>query len=120
MITAHNTPKTTWIRDSGTIVETTTGIMIDESGNFFVDELGFNLLDSISSDGETLPVDWDSELETTTSWANVLGGNIPLGANTRTTAQGDTRTTAQGDTRITSEGQSNDTTPTAWGSDEYA
>ncbi len=115
------TPTTQWIRDRGTTVETSTDVLIDELGNYFVDELGNNLLDSPSSDGVYPGHAWAANTDemTNTSWADVFGGNIPLGAYTRTTVQGDTRTTVQGDTRVTSDGQSNNVTPTSWGSDEY-
>jgi hypothetical protein len=122
MTTAPNTPRTQWIRDKGTTIDADTGVLIDELGNFFVDELGFNLLDSVSSDGVYAGHAWATNTGevVNTGWANVFGGNIPLGSGTRTTVQGDTRVTAQGDTRVTSDGQANNVTPTAWGSDEYA
>lgn len=112
-------PTTQWIRDSGTVIELTTDVLIDESGNFFIDELGGNLLDSVSTDGEVLAHAWNAIAESTTMWANDFGANLPDGESTRTTAQGDTRVTAQGDTRITSESQANTITPTAWSEDEY-
>jgi len=122
MTVSPNTPTTQWIRDHGTIVETSTDVLIDELGSFFVDELGNNLLDSASSDGVYAGHAWAANTAeaVNTGWSNVFGNNTPLGAMTRTTVQGDTRTTVQGDTRVTSEGQSNNVTPTAWGSDEYA
>lgn len=112
-------PTTQWIRDSGTVVEATTDVLIDELGNFFVDESGNNLLDSISTDGVALPHSWNAIAESATAWANVFGNNLPESSEDRVTAQGDTRVTAQGDTRVTSESQPNTVTPTAWTQDEY-
>jgi hypothetical protein len=113
------TPTTHWIRDSGSVIETTTDVLIDELGNFFVDESGSNLLDSVSTDGEVLASAWAAIAEPNTAWANVLGNNFPDAVATRMTAQGDTRTTAQGDIRVTSESQPNIEAPTAWTEDEY-
>lgn len=112
-------PTTQWIRDSGTVVETSTDVLVDELGNFFVDELGNNLLDSVSTDGGALAHAWEDLSGVTTTWAKVFGSNLPNGRATRTTAQGDTRVTAQGDTRVTSDSLSNTVTPTAWTEDEY-
>lgn len=113
------TPTTQWIRDSGTVIETTTAVLIDELGNFFVDELGNNLLDSVSTDGEVLAHAWSAIAEPTSAWSDVYGNNVPQEARTRVTAQGDTRVTAQGDRRVTSTSRPNTVTPTGWTQDEY-
>lgn len=112
-------PTTQWIRDSGVTIEASTDVLIDELGIFFVDESGNNLLDSVSTDGEVLAHAWNAITESSVSWANVFGNNLPAIQSTRTTAQGDTRTTAQGDTRVTSESQPNTVIPTIWTEDEY-
>lgn len=110
-------PTTQWIRDSGTVVETTTDVFIDELGNFFVDESGNNLLDSVSTDGEVLAHAWDAISDPTTSWADSFEARIS--EVTRTTVQGDTRTTVQGDTRIATISDTNQQNPTSWSTDEY-
>lgn len=124
-MTAPNTPTTLWVRDDGTVVEVTTDVLIDELGNFFVDENGDNLLDSVSTDGEAPNTSWDSEDILALLWAD---SNEPLSSEyTRVTAQGDTRVTAQGDTRTTAQGDtriayisiSNRQPSTAWSEDEY-
>lgn len=112
-------PATQWIRDSGVTIEASTDVLIDELGNFFVDESGNNLLDSVSTDGEVLAHTWNAIAESDVAWANVFGNNLPTTQSTRTTAQGDTRTTAQGDKRVTSESQPNTVIPTTWTEDEY-
>lgn len=117
MIVAPNTPTTAWIRDSGTVVETTTDVLIDELGNFFVDELGNNLLDSVSSDGNVLPASWNEDASETTAWANSFEARISEA--TRTTVQGDTRTTVQGDTRTLLTSSANRQNPATWSEDEY-
>lgn len=112
-----NTPKTAWIRDSGTVIETTTDVLVDELGDFFVDEDGYNLLDSVSTDGEALAHSWDSDSETTTQWANSFEAIST--ESTRTTVAGDTRTTVQGDTRVAGVSEANRQPNTAW-IEEYA
>lgn len=107
-------PTTQWIRDNGSVVETTTGILVDELGNNFVDELGNNLLDSVSTDGEVLAHAWNAISDTTTGWSDVLGGSLPTDQVIRVTEQGDTRTTAQGDTRVTSASQAEALPVNAW------
>lgn len=116
-IVAPGTPTTTWIRDSGTVVETTTDVLIDELGGFFVDELGDNLLDSVSTDGDALAHSWDEDSIPTTTWADSFEARISDA--TRTTVQGDTRTTVQGDTRTVLTSDPNRQNPTSWSEDEY-
>lgn len=111
------TPTTKWIRDSGTVVETTTGVLVDELGNFFVDESGNNLLDSVSTDGEVLAHAWNAIADSTTSWADSFEARISV--STRTTVQGDTRTTVQGDTRTALTSEPNIQNTTSWSNDEY-
>lgn len=111
------TPTTAWIRDSGTVIETTTDVLIDELGNFFVDESGNNLLDSVSTDGEVLAQAWNAISENTTIWAD---SNEPrISEATLTTVQGDTRTTVQGDTRTMLTSSPNIQNTTSWSADEY-
>lgn len=69
MTVAPNTPTTTWIRDKGTVVSTSIGVLIDELGNFFIDESSDNLLDTVSSDGVIPAHEWDSIDKNTTSWS---------------------------------------------------
>lgn len=54
-------PTTKWIKDSGTIISPSVDALIDELGNFFVDESGNNLLDSVSTDGEASPLAWTED-----------------------------------------------------------
>lgn len=49
---------TKWIRDNGTVLVEATSVLIDELGNFFVDESSNNLLDSQSSDGVKQTTSW--------------------------------------------------------------
>ena len=110
-------PTTQWIRDSGTVIETTTDVLIDELGNFFVDEFGDNLLDSVSTDGEVLAHAWNAIAENTTGWADSFEARMSTA--TRTTVQGDTRTTVQGDTRTVLTSDENIQNTTSWSVDEY-
>jgi hypothetical protein len=112
-------PVTQWIRDKGTIIQATTDVLVDELGNFFVDESGNNLADSLSTDGVNPAHSWSGSADPATQWAQVLGNNLPRERAQRTTAQGDVRITAQGDTRVTSKSQSNIHAPTSWTEDEY-
>lgn len=111
------TPTTLWIRDSGTVVETTTDVLVDELGNFFVDESGNNLLDSASTDGEVQAHAWNAIAESNTLWADSFEARISEA--TRTTVQGDTRTTVQGDTRAVLYSDPNIQNVTSWTGDEY-
>ncbi len=111
------TPTTSWIRDSGVVIETTTDVLIDELGNFFVDELGNNLLDSVSTDGEALAHSWNAIPDSITSWADSFEATIT--EVTLTTVQGDTRTTVQGDTRTMLTSAPNIQNTTSWSTDEY-
>lgn len=110
-------PTTAWIRDSGTIIESTTDVLIDELGNIFVDESGNNLLDSVSTDGEVLAHAWNAIADPTTGWADSFEARISEA--TRTTVQGDTRTTVQGDTRTALVSDPNIQNTTSWSLDEY-
>ncbi len=113
------TPTTQWIRDKGTTVQTNTGVLIDELGDFFVDESGDNLLDSPTSDGYYPGHSWTDNTteEVNTLWADSFEARISTA--TRTTVQGDTRTTVQGDTRVALTSDTNIQNPTSW-SEEYA
>jgi len=116
MTTDPNTPTTAWIRDNGTIVGVTTDVLVDELGNFFVDESSNNLLDSVSSDGNQAPASWNGEEDDATLWANSFEARIEEAF--RTTVSGDTRVTASGDTRISSYSDRNQQPDTAWSSEE--
>lgn len=111
------TPTTSWIQDSGVVIETTTDVLIDELGNFFVDEFGNNLLDSTSTDGESLAHGWNAIPESITSWADSFEARIS--EVTLTTAHGDTRSTVQGDNRTMLTSSPNIQTTTSWSIDEY-
>lgn len=117
MIVAPNTPVTAWIKDSGTVISITTDVLVDELGNFFVDESGNNLLDSVSTDGNALSASWAGDDDNLTSWADSFEARITEA--TRTTVQGDTRTTVQGDTRIALTSAVNRQNPATWSEDEY-
>lgn len=111
-IVTPSTPKTSWIRDTGTIIVETTDVFIDELGNFFVDENGYNLLDSISTDGNTLSQDWDNDDSVQTEWANSF--EILTTDGNKTTEQGDIRITESGDIRVMSISNSNKSLPHDW------
>lgn len=115
--TAPNTPITSWIKDSGVVIDTEVSYLTDELGNYLVDETGAYLQDSISTDGNQSPHDWNDTEENTTMWANATEDQAQT--STRTTAQDDTRTTVQGDTRISITGESTVKKPTGWTTDEY-
>lgn len=74
-IVTVNTPKTSWIRDKGTVISVTTDVLIDELGNKFIDEFNFNLLDSVSTDGVSDPNSWLGTSKNTTAWAGTIKKN---------------------------------------------
>lgn len=116
-ITAPNTPKTSWVRDKGVVIVTTTDIFIDELGNFFIDENGDNLLDSISTDGNAPAHDWDNIDNIDTSWSNSF--EVKSTVSRRITVDNNVRVTENGDTRVSNNSDKNKKSNTQWSEDEY-
>jgi hypothetical protein len=111
-IVTVNTPKTSWIRDKGTVVSVTTDVLIDELGNKFIDEFNFNLLDSVSTDGVSESSDWLSIDKNATNWADAIA-NLSESMS-RMTESGDIRVTALGESLDSIIISNNKTLPNSW------
>lgn len=115
-VVAPNTPKTTWIRDNGTVVSPPNDVLVDEDGNYFVDEDGRYLLDSVSTDGTAPNTAWIGEITPNTQWASAWP---PLTAvEIRVTVATQTRVTEEGQIRVAKVAD-NEKPMTHWSEDEY-
>ena len=111
-VIAPNTPKTSWIRDSGVVIEATTDVLVDELGNLFVDEFGNNLLDSVSTDNGDSNISWSELADNNTNWA-VSTESLSEIAN-RVTESGDVRVTMLGSNLTSIIISNNKKLPNSW------